>query len=493
MDEVREQAARIKVDLVAHELEQTHKDNEAEELHSDSVRKLAQAKGSVGRFSNVHTDQFKKMGSIANHPSSFRLDVPKASLAASPLKRSNSKAGLGKPEGAAKRTLSSKSLVDASDVPEESPAKRRKHEAAPSTPSKTAQATTPRKATVSSVSTPRAKSGIPTQTVASTVTTPTQASLARAASVKTAKTHSMIPSLAQSPSRPVSTPFTRKITQPQTEGGNRYKNAFANGLMSVKSILRRPQLRYSDDPLKLAAGTHVATPIEGKAASNVAKLLPSVPEDVPGTPSHRLEKHVMFSSSPAAVARLIGTPGTPSPAKKSAQYSNTIGSLTYPTIQFGDASPLSPSSAADSPSKARASMAGPRDFTFRASKTISFGSKPSAATTTIRPVHPNDASEMTYKPPSKLSDLPSVAHGLSNKKRKRDSDVSKDTDDKENNAGHPQESPVKRTKLGSDIPNKGAGMSKTVPPPVSRLPKAKGRSVLSMARLNALSRPKDRK
>lgn len=58
------------------------------------------------------------------------------------------------------------------------------------------------------------------------------------------------------------------------------------------------------------------------------------------------------------------------------------------------------------------------------------------------------------------------------------------------------ESPTKRTKMTS--PSKisqptGANIGKPMTPAASRLPKAKGRSVLSMARLNALAKPKDRK
>jgi len=263
--------------------------------------------------------------------------------------------------------------------------------------------------------------------------------------------------------------------------------------LSVKSILRRPQIRFSDDPFKLAAGTHVATPKTNAEQLISNKALPDVPNDVPGTPSHRQEKHVVFSSSPSAVVRNIGTPGSPSPSKMPGQYPATDTQIPYPTIQFGDTAPVSPSPFGNSPNKVRASMAAPGDFTFRSGKTISFGDK----STTIRPVRASDTSVLTYKSPSKLSDLPSVPHGLSNKKRKRDSDVNDESENKENDSEQPQET-SKRTKMSEGFKGQtagnGANIGKTMTAPAaSGLPKPKGRSVLSMSRLNALSKPKDRK
>lgn len=506
MDEVREQAARIKVDLVTHEREQLQKESDAEVLHGIGERKIAHGKGKAGRFSDAHTDQFKKMNSIANHPSSFRTDATRLPSAMKSLKRSNSKAGLGKPEGPIKQTVSTKNLTDYSTDTsyqgQESPAKRHKQVHEPTVAARNAHVSTPQTTKVGLVSTPKWTAGRGSSMATSTVTTPTQASLARAASVKSLKTHSMIPSLAHSPSKRVtSTPFSRKATQPQTEGNNKYKNAFTNGLMSVKSILRRPQTRFSDDPLKLAAGTHVATPIKAQNATinDLDKPLPSIAQDAPDTPSHRAEKHVMFSSSPTAVTMNIGTPGTPSPTKLSGHHTSIHTKVSYPTIQFGDVGPLSPTPVGgDSPSKVRASMAGPGDFTFRSGKTISFGPKSNTSSSTIRPVRPSDASAVVRMSSPRLLELPNVPHGLSNKKRKHDSDIDETAEDKENEAEYPQESPSKRTKTTAHVDRGNtfsinANIGKSMTPTASRLPKSKGRSVLSMARLNALSKPKERK
>lgn len=97
MDNVREEAARIKAQMVEERKIQLQKDSEAEAAFDGTNargRKFAQPKGKAGRFSDVHMAQFKKMDSIANHPSAYRSRPGFAQPTAQSLKRSPSKAGL---------------------------------------------------------------------------------------------------------------------------------------------------------------------------------------------------------------------------------------------------------------------------------------------------------------------------------------------------------------------------------------------------------------
>ncbi len=101
MDNVREDAERIKLHILAEKDMQAHKDSEAERIFggvSATGRKIAKAQGRAGRFSDVHMAQFKKMDSIANHPSSFRAKPNFAQPTQQSLKRSGSKAGLDEAE-----------------------------------------------------------------------------------------------------------------------------------------------------------------------------------------------------------------------------------------------------------------------------------------------------------------------------------------------------------------------------------------------------------
>ncbi|KAH6897192.1 hypothetical protein B0T10DRAFT_396820 [Thelonectria olida] len=87
LEELREQADRIKVDLVA----QREAENAAAEGQD---RKIAKAKGKSGRYSAAHMAEFKKMDSIENHASAWRAQAGRVTPLASALKRSPSKANL---------------------------------------------------------------------------------------------------------------------------------------------------------------------------------------------------------------------------------------------------------------------------------------------------------------------------------------------------------------------------------------------------------------
>lgn len=97
MNNVREDAERIKLRILAEKDTQARKDMEAERLFgavNATGRKIARPQGKAGRFSDVHMAQFKKMDSIANHPSSYRAQPNFAQPTQQSLKRSGSKAGL---------------------------------------------------------------------------------------------------------------------------------------------------------------------------------------------------------------------------------------------------------------------------------------------------------------------------------------------------------------------------------------------------------------
>lgn len=101
MDNVREEAARIKAQMQLEKDSQDEKDARAERMFDGinaSGRKIAKPKAKAGRFSDVHMAQFKKMDSIANHASSFRGKPRYTQPTAQSLKRSGSKAGLDEPE-----------------------------------------------------------------------------------------------------------------------------------------------------------------------------------------------------------------------------------------------------------------------------------------------------------------------------------------------------------------------------------------------------------
>jgi hypothetical protein len=89
-------------------------------------RKKVEPKGKMARFSDVHIQQFKKMDSIANHPSAFRADPTRFKPAvAQPLKKSPSKPDLAKPETSKlKRTQSKMDLGEPSSKIPPTPLKR---------------------------------------------------------------------------------------------------------------------------------------------------------------------------------------------------------------------------------------------------------------------------------------------------------------------------------------------------------------------------------
>lgn len=649
MQEKREEAAKIREQMIA--------DGEGmpsiDELMS--ARKIAKPKG---RFSQVHMKEFEKMDSIAAHPSAFRLKQAgpptpakhsqKEDAAAKSLKRSPSKAGLDNPSSTPSRPSSrdtNKPLPPApsSQLPRSTSVKDLKkaavQDASPSKRVKRAVAEDVSATRPSSSdgekplpATPgKQQSGIPNL---SHLTTPTQASLARAASVKSTKTKipapasftpakpapasilkrpaqapehagspallarspskaslfpkkpdaahvtnsgsaaSASPLLSRSPSKPVATrkssdskhedeatfmsktapllsrsPVKGQVakkaeTESSTEQGTAPSIPFLSRSPSklpmpsisnepqetlgkstgknllgrfnllrqspMKSILRSPQRLYSDDPAKIAAGTHLATP--PKLSTNVNKALPAVPRS--GTPS--AQKHVDFTSSTKARFEKAhsSTPSkTPTPSPKPDRDVDMVGlqeSVSYPD--------LSKNADVGSPSpQKRRQTGGPGDFTFRAGDHgIVFGQSPNAPASAASSKRPSTIRMVS----SDLSSAPAPASG--SKKRKfefenKTAAAAEDVDTVEEKENTPvpmieeeeeEQRPAKRTK--SSAPEPPAKKSSATAPTASSAArrttlgvKPKGTksvspvkrpsarpSTISQARLNALSQPK---
>ncbi|KAI4116031.1 MAG: hypothetical protein LQ345_003472, partial [Seirophora villosa] len=404
MDSVREEAARIKAQMQTEREKQVAKNGDAKGMPGIEGRKIATPRS--GRYSDTHKQQFKKMDSIANHVSTWKTKIQSSVTApttSSSLKRSNSKAGFEKSESCAPSSLPrSKSfkVLPAPKEPSATPGKRvkRSHD---DDASKTRPLPHDRNDGEEVSQAKAHPAGLP-----SAVSTPTKASLARSASVRAIKT-TMIPSLSRSAS-------TKTLGTPQTEGSKKYMSRIAM-FSPVKSILHRSQPKFSEDPLKVAAGTHLPLPSEPLALD---KELPALPA-TPSKGLHRsptVKKHVNFSPSTKPISDV--TPAaSPSPSK--IPRSDSMKALNSPNITHRNTSKI-PAAAAP-PALSNNHTLG--DFTFSSSKTIAFGPPTSGLTTkrpsTIRPVRPSGF-------PTPLAETAfenhkaegGIVHGIENKKRK---------------------------------------------------------------------------
>ena len=486
MDNVREEAAKIKAQMIEERNKQEHKDGETDQLYGVGGRKIAKPKGKSGRYSDVHKQEFKKMDSIAGHASVWKN---KFEANTSSLKRSPSKAGLDEHLGKLPRSKSFKNFaqpISSDRLENTSPGKRAKQNryddtssARPVSRDTDAEPDSAHKTSANA----RPHFGLP-----SAVTTPTKASLARSASVKSIKV-SMIPSL----SRSASTKTLESPAAPKTEGSNKYLSSLSR-FGSMKSILHRSQPKFSNDPMKVAAGTHLPLP---QSKVNLEKELPSLP----GTPSM---KRVVFSPSTKSLHDSVANSPSPSkiptphpqhqsqPSNGSPQSSDLI---VYPDL--GNSPNIT--TRIKTP---RASTPG--DFTFRSEKTINFDTvSPTTFTSpgsTIRHVRPSGIST----PLPAFNTLPSIPHGMSNKKRRRaESDT--EAEDEENvdptavNEVDEDQPRAKKQRMNASLENAGNAPSPSKRPAAgSRIPKpgaakGKGRKGISLGRLNMLARPKERR
>ncbi|KAL9101790.1 MAG: hypothetical protein Q9163_002986 [Psora crenata] len=504
MDSVREEAAKIKAQMIAERSKQEYQDGEADRLFGIGERPIRNAKGKSGRFSDVHRQEFRKMESISNHASTWKHKLQGA--ASSPLKRSSSKAGLDETPKSLPRPKSYKNFY--------SSALERLENTAPGKRVKRAQEDddfrvrpSSRDTTSGCESTQMSPSKIyPTSALPSAVTTPPKASIARSTSVKSLKI-SMIPSL----SRSASTKTLNSSAAPRTEGSNKRQGSWSKFGGSMKSILHRSQPKFSNDPSRVAAGTHL--PLSHQTA-DVNKDLPSVP----GSPT---VKRVNFTPTTKPRHELVVVPDPPSPSKVHTSNTNRLATrdmsssaaatpiddlLTYPDL---GASP-NVTTRHKSPQPSYAPSSYPSDFTFRSDKKMASNPTGFASpdgTTTIRQVRPSGIPTSVADP--FVGKLPSIPHGRSNKKRKH---VSSDEDEEIENvnpqvmdvdgregSGIDGQPSTKKPRLtgcssptkvvaGQDSPSKrrmtgtGAGGG--------RVAKKGG---LSLSRLNMLARPKTRR
>lgn len=495
MDELREEAARIKEKLAAEREKEKH-NVLLEDPNASGARKIALPKGKVGRFSDAHLAEFKKMDSIENHPSAFRNQPGRPANNAVSLKRSSSKAKLDNRDNNPK---SSKTVARMEASQNSSPAKLSKvmasrDDSQPATP------------TLSH-----------SRSILASLTTPTQASLARSASVKQS---SKIPTLSHSPSKHSLTAprrLSKSVTMSNVGGpgkqGSQPMQGFARApskLDRLKSILHRPTMTSE----KQAAMPHIPAPsVRSFGKPNLNKELPSVPT-TPGTGRSQTTKHVTLTptvfTKPAASVQ-----NSPSPFKSGIPRSKStmhMGDVHYPSLSavISDDN-LSTEvhypaltltrEVPHTPVKQEAKIGPPSvpgTFTFRTDKTIDFGRSPrgfgaSPGQSSIRQVRPSilpTAMPGTFPDGNKenIGGLPAIPHGLLNKKRHRvDSDDEKDAEI--------EGSPTKKRKgSAADIQTcMATKMEAENIATKSKIPSPSKKGVLSFSRLNMLARPKMRR
>ncbi|KKY21363.1 putative erythromycin esterase [Phaeomoniella chlamydospora] len=538
MDNVREEAARIKAEMRQERDEQDSKDaGGAESLRTYNLagRKIARPRGKAGRFSDVHMTEFKKMDSIADHPSAFRARAGYLKPTGQSLKRSSAKAALDdleRPRTAGRLMspvkLSTTLRRNASKSPSKAVRQPANNESSFSSPAKRVRTlktndTSPRLGVQKSLgdlsrSASQSRHGFG---FSSNLLTPTKASLARTGSVKEPNTApsktSMLPKSASTKSlkssalenkssstdlvvsnsitdepaelqftspapvrksKPSSSPdqltTSKPLPPPPSSGASTSKLPKFSGL---KSILRRHQPLFSNDPIKIAAGTHVASP---SGASKINSHLSNLSSDGIGTPDRRMtmgivtpsaKKRVNFTSSTkdryelalaspsptkiplAGSQKRPGTPYAPMDMFNSAAY--TLNEeVHYPQLNIEASSePSSPPGEPTNPPVKHISQQHvlSRDSPHFRSIFTTLQPRPSTAdsavttTTTTTTRRSRSPSSSPFKPsPSTIrrvrqsgvnaaaavqpfEDMPTVPHGLPGKKRRRESADELDT------------------------------------------------------------------
>ncbi|KAL9114894.1 MAG: hypothetical protein Q9227_001137 [Pyrenula ochraceoflavens] len=383
MDEVRDKADEIKEGIRARRLAGELQDNQPG-LQTAVGRKIATPKGKARRFSDIHMAEFKKMDSIANHPSTFRAQPGFAQPTVTSLKRKGSRAGLDEPE---RPRTAGKGLSSSKSTP------RLGFEQPPSSTSASDYTSPPkrvRKAENEDVSTarpvshdlpsiPSRSSNLPRPKSSNNLFSPTKASLARSATSnallassagksaipRSASSKSLrallgnsegatkfvpastskVASLIKRPSMPSMKPLRRVITpnfedtklrtellsssRNQTEmkrdtvttPTSKSTKSKLPTFSGLKSILRRTTSRpLSNDPVKLAAGTHVASPSGNPTISDRLNSISTegAQRAAPRRstffqPSPTPKKHVEFT--PSVKDRYDLAAASPSPAK----------------------------------------------------------------------------------------------------------------------------------------------------------------------------------
>jgi hypothetical protein len=467
-----------------------------------SPRKFAVPKGKATRFSDVHVAQFKKMDSIANHPSAFRADLNRWRPAGKELKRSPSKAELDKEEPTTKtpnklkRTQSKMDLTEPADKP-----------SAPktvTTPLKRAQSKTD--VTRSNSKLPRSQSGVkmgppsrdsrpqiqhgtaaakrvkrtetddaattrpvsrdgPSDTgtngplhsntalplPTSRLMTPTKSSIARSQTVKSLKSVSMVPSMLNSPlAKALFSPTN--IGETMKEGVKEGLRKTSSSLHRVRSILRTPGRKYSDDPKKIAAGTHMSPPPEVV----LEQSFPKAPVTAP------VRKHVNFTTSTLERAAQDELGKSPSPMKFRAGSEIPSGAVIYPKLSSQVEYPALPEeleSHMGSPSRrltfGGATSNSPAVFSFKADKSIDFGP---VSTGTIRVVRKSDASSLVDGKKRKLQSVEETSDKENSEPAENNDRSAKKI---KTSAMEPPKTPSASSKLPRRTPKHGSAISKS--------------------------------
>lgn len=527
MAESREEAAKIRAQLVAMPSVPETEPEEMEKMTGG--RKIAQPKGKVGRFSDVHMQTFKKMDSIADHPSAWRLNAAAPAPAVQKpttqaLKRSPSKAELDEssvpaslkrspskpvlktePSPFLTRSPSKLGLLSSGGrvepdrpVPSAKRVKRVGEDDAGTT--RPQEVETPPKPAQGLV---RSKSGLLRPGFTS-ATSPTKSSMARTAAANGTKATTQIPALGSNTSNNLRQQYSSSSALPRSKSMRDLKpNPSPNKTTTqipissapspsptkiaflpqvtpvkaparlstsspmstdtpkhIKSILRTPNRRYTQDPMKIAAGTHMATP------PRKTTFFPNVPATAP------VIKRVDFTNSTKDRAERD--------AFKAASAEPEV--IAYPELQ------------STTPDR-RATMAAvpsiPGSFTFRAGQEIKFASP---KVPTIRQVHTSDASGL----PPAFQFTGARALGSPTKRKLDTLDESGETSEKENRDEDADgERPAKKARVSSGgAKSAPATPMKKAPPSMSKLPRFGAESAkrggMTAARLSMLAKPKRR-
>ncbi|KAF1816329.1 hypothetical protein P152DRAFT_478886 [Eremomyces bilateralis CBS 781.70] len=585
MAEMREEAAKLRSQMAA--TPEEFPDVPMHDPDQPLNRKIAAAKGTKGRFSDVHRSQFQNMASIANHPSAFRAKAntnrpplfrptPK-SLKHSPnaeldrpsfksLKRSASKADLNRPTTKSLKRSPSKAELDnyswKFDTPSDgtsigtprSPAKRLKPSnveeslipRAPSRPvSRDSNPTSSSNGTPGSrANTLQKTSSIPRFASTSNLMTPTKASLARSQSAKAIKTahfnspHLMSPSnrsaravkafghfamrkisgstpfkklaspaapaaTTQPPPSPCPVPATPSVIPdaPVAEDPTTPRSRLPSAT-KLKSILRTPRRLYSNDPAKVAAGTHLATPPSAAIRKSFG---------VPKTEPVNRIKRVDFTASVLSMAEqqerrvregLLaisnGERVSPKPTtERDNSYEADESDISYPTIPG-----MFPSNRRSTLGHfGQAGSSGPSEFTFRSDTSTLFGSPRGA---TIRPVRSSDVNSHARADKVNYPSLPTDRPTQKRKLCALEEGAVAVEDEKENLGdvavgADAEDRPMKRARTASPMAGKKFSGLPAVGRKVmrSRLPVSEGKKTaaarMTRARLDMLAMPKNRK
>lgn len=260
----------------------------------------------------------------------------------------------------------------------------------------------------------------------------------------------------------------------------------------VKSILRTPQRLYSDDPAKVAAGTHMTPPQFPAMGAKIGQG--KAPATAP------VSKRVDFSSSTKACDDAVKrTPSKPSSLLVTFDTQVRAGPIVdYPQL------PMIEDEGSPSPQKRR-QTATPADFTFRAGEhKIIFSRSPSAPVDIAQARRPSTIRHVSAD--SRVP--PPPATGSKKRKFEFENDISvaevlaNTTENKENvdDAVEEELRPAKRTKVNPVSPAPPAAKKPVVAqrntpgvkPRGAKAPVHKRPNTISQAKLSALSQPKRR-